>query len=88
MFPVQVKRVSIHRINARDAYAFALQVLDMMFTKDELSKSLLFRSKKSDKPGLDKDEVERFLKYIEKRYGHEGWDMKQLTAKVNQKCRY
>ena len=41
------------RVNARDAYAFALQILDMFFTKQELAVSLLFKSKKSEKPGLE-----------------------------------
>ena len=75
------------RVNARDAYAFALQILDMLFTKDELAVSLLFKSKKSEKPGLDKDRVEKLLKCLEKRYGNDGWDLKTLVAKVNQKCR-
>lgn len=35
------------QIPSRDAYSFGLQLLDIFFTKDELSSSLLFKSKKS-----------------------------------------
>ena len=74
------------RIPSRDAYSFALQLLTILFSKEELSASLLFKSKKSEKPALDQGRVEKMLKIIEKRYGND-WDLKTLTQKVNQKCR-
>ena len=64
----------------------ALQLLDMLFSKEELSSALLFKSKKSENPALDKERVEKLLSYVEKRFGT-NWDMKTLIAKVNQKCR-
>ena len=45
--------VNVMRIPARDAYSYGLQLMDILFTKEELSSSLLFKSKKSEKPGLD-----------------------------------
>ena len=61
-------------------------MLDALFTKDELKGSLLFKSKKSDKPALDQQRVEKLLGCIDKRFG-EKWDIKKFTAKANQKCR-
>ena len=53
--------INILRLSARDAYAFGLQLLDILFTKEELSGSLLSKSKKSTKPGLDRERVDRLL---------------------------
>lgn len=64
---------------SRDAYSFALQLMDILFTREELASCLLF---KSDKPALDQAKVER---YVEQKYGDK-WDIKMLTAKANQKC--
>ena len=46
----KVNGVLISRIPARDAYAFGLRLLDVLFTKEELGSSLLFKTKKSEKP--------------------------------------
>lgn len=81
-----INGVNIMRLPSRDAYSFALQLLDMLFSKEELSSALLFKSKKSEKPGLDKTRVEKLLSYVQRRYGT-NWDMKTLVAKANQKCR-
>lgn len=78
--------INVMRIPSRDAYSFGLQLMDIMFTKAELSSSLLFKSKKSKKPSLDKVRVERMLQYMEQRYGLT-WDLKTFTGKANQKCR-
>lgn len=78
--------IHIMHLPSRDAYSFGLQLLDIMFTKEELASSLLFKSKKSDKPGLDRARVERMLQYMERRYG-KSWDIKTFTLKANQKCR-
>ena len=80
------KGVNLLRIPSRDAYSYALQLMDIFFTKEELGSSLLFKSKKSGTPGLDHDRVEKLLQYVEKRYGDK-WELKTLTAKANQKCR-
>ena len=85
-FLQQVGGVSVLRLPSRDAYSFALQLVDILFTKEELQSSLLFKSKKSDKPGLDQGRVEKMMRLIERRYGND-WDNKTLTSKVNQKCR-
>ena len=42
-------------------YAFSLAAISVLFTNEELGSSLLFKSKKSDKPGLDQKWVEIFL---------------------------
>ena len=76
----------IQRISATNVYAFALQLMDLLFTTEEMACSLLFKSKKSSKPGLSKQRVEQLLKLVEKRFG-EKWNIKIFTAKANQKCR-
>ena len=42
-------------------YAFALSAISVLFTNEELGGSLLFKSKKSEKPGLEQKRVETFL---------------------------
>ena len=78
--------LTVARISARDPYAYALQAMDILFTKEELASSLLFSSKKSTKPELDKKRVETMLTHIDRRFGKD-WDIKILTSKANQKCR-
>ena len=58
---MQVNGVNILRLSARDAYAYGLQLLDILFTKEEQSRSLLFSSKKSPKPGLERERVDKLL---------------------------
>ena len=41
----------------RVVYPFALELLNMFFTPEELAQSLVYKSKRSDKDGLDKDKV-------------------------------
>ena len=53
--------INLLRLQARDVYAYGLQLLDALFTKEELSGSLLFKSKKSSKPPLEHDRVEKLL---------------------------
>ena len=57
----QTGSINLLRLPAPTPYAFALSALDVLFTKEELSTSLLFESKKSDKPGLDHQKVEVLL---------------------------
>ena len=82
----RINGVNVMRIPSRDAYAFGLQLMDILFTKEELAGSLLFQSKKSEKPGLNRESVEKLLGFLDKRYGDQ-WELKTLTAKANQKCR-
>lgn len=46
---------NVMRFPACDVCAFALQLMDTLFTMEELSKSLLYKSDKSKKPGLDEE---------------------------------
>ena len=67
--------------------------MDMLFTKDELASSLMFKSKgKSTKPPLDKERVEKMFKLIEEKFKddqtyQQQWDLKAFITKANQKCR-
>lgn len=42
-----VNGVDILKIPSRDAYSYALQLMDILFSKEELASSLIFKSKKS-----------------------------------------
>ena len=42
-------------------FHYGLQLMDILFTKEELSGSLLFKSKRSGKPGLDLERVAKLL---------------------------
>ena len=54
------KGVNVQRIHATNPYTYGLQLMDMLFMKDELAGSLMFESKgKSTKPPLDKERVEK-----------------------------
>ena len=64
----------------KDAYEFALQLMDVLFTKEELAFSLIFH------PGLDPQKVQQLLNFVDKWYA-DNWDLKTLTTKANQKCR-
>lgn len=83
---VMINGINVMRLPSRDVYSYALNLMDLLFTKEEMGASLIFKSKKSDKPELDQVRVNRLLNCVEKKYGKD-WDLKQLTAKVNQKCR-
>ena len=78
--------INVALLPAKDAYAYALILLDAMFTKEELSQSLMFKTSKSSKPPLDEKRIQRLICLVEKRYPGK-IDMKILKAKVNQKCR-
>ena len=52
-----------------DAYAYRLRLVDSLFTKEELGASLLFASKKSQKPGLKTSKVEQLLNLIKNNMG-------------------
>ena len=52
-----VNGIDVINMPTRDVYSFALELLDMFFTPEELARSLVYKSKRSDKDGLDKDKV-------------------------------
>ncbi len=79
--------INVMHLPAKNAYSFGLQLMEVIFTKEEMANSLLFKSKKSSKPGLPPEKVSKFLSLLDKRYGSDSWDVKVLTSKVNQKCR-
>jgi len=56
-----VSGTNLLRLPARDAYSYALSLVDIIFTKEELSSSLLFKSAKSEKPGLPKLGVDKLF---------------------------
>ena len=58
---LQVSGTNLLRLPARDAYSYALSLVDIIFTKEELSSSLLFKSAKSEKPGLPKLGVDKLF---------------------------
>jgi len=58
---LQVNGKNLLNIPATTPYAFALTAVDILFSKEELSSSLLFTSKKSTKPALDESRVELLL---------------------------
>ena len=54
--------MNLLKIFGRDAYAYGLALLDAMFSKEELSKSLLFHSKKkTTRVPLDPERVSLLL---------------------------
>ena len=63
--------------------------MDLLFSKEELASSLLFKSKskKSLKPPLEQKRVEELLQAVDAKFGANSYDIKVLTAKANQKCR-
>ena len=81
-----INGINVMSLQSRNVYSFGLQLMDLLFTKDELSSSLLFISKKSEKPGLDPQRVNQLLSILYTRYGTQ-WDLKLLVSKANQKCR-
>ena len=48
-------------MHANNATAYGRMLLDTLFTRQELKDSLLFASKKSEKPALDRAKVELLL---------------------------
>jgi len=73
-------------LSTKDCYGYALLLLDDIFSKDELSSSLMLKASRSSKPGLDEKRVQQLIGLVEKRYPGK-LDMKILISKVNQKCR-
>ena len=76
------------RIHATGPYNFGFKLLDMLFSKEELQKSLLYESKRSDKEPLDIEKVQRLVYLVNQRYSNrDDWDEQTLIKKLKQKCR-
>ena len=57
-----VKGINVMKLPTRDAYSFALQLLDLLFTKEEQAGSLMF---KSEKPALDEQKVAQLIELVQ-----------------------
>ena len=80
------KKINANRIPAKSEHQYGLRLLYVLFSKEQLVVKLMYQSKRSDKPGLDKKKVEFLCSLIDKCFGSD-WDMSLLVSKVNQKCR-
>lgn len=58
---MQVNAINHRMIPARDAYSYALALMDILFTPAEMSHSLLFANKRSLRTALDSVKVEKLL---------------------------
>ena len=74
--------VNISSLPAKDAYAYALILLDSLFTKEELGCSLMYKSPKSSKPALDNRRVNQLISLVQKRYKPHEYNMKILISKM------
>ncbi len=54
---LQYNGIQLLSIQGKDAIAYGRAVLDVLFSKEEQKKSLLYASKKSNKPGLNRELV-------------------------------
>ncbi len=45
-------------IPARDAYAYGRNLLEVLFSKEELARSVIIKSVKSKKPALDQERIQ------------------------------
>lgn len=58
---MQVDGINLLRIPSKDAYAYARTLLDTLFTKQEQKKSIVLKSKKSLKPQLSPQRVQKLF---------------------------
>eukprot|EP00731_Ephydatia_muelleri_P000473 Em0001g473a len=77
--------VDLTAINADTPYSAALSLLDMMFTQEELRKSLLMKSKKSSRPGLPEDRVRKMIDMKKKKNNKKTKKKKKKTMKMMKK---
>ena len=61
IYILQVNGVNLLRVHSTHPYGYALTLVDTLFTREEQSQCLMFKSKKSEKPGLDPARVEKIL---------------------------
>jgi len=80
--------VNIKGIYGSNLYSFGLNLMDALFDKEEMSKSLLVTSKKSDKPGLDETKVKKLFEMIEEKFKDneaykKDWNSRTFINKLN-----
>lgn len=57
--------MNLLKIPAKDAYSYGRSLLDLLFSKEEQKGSVIFKTKKSEKPPLSPRRVEKmFGKYF------------------------
>ncbi|KAL5493681.1 hypothetical protein EMCRGX_G014891 [Ephydatia muelleri] len=78
-------RVDVNLLPANNIYLFGLVLLDLYFTKEELSQSLIFPSTKSKKPMLDQEKVGTIIELMKQRFPDEKFDSKKFQEKANQR---
>ena len=58
---MKVNGTNVMLIPSKNPYTFGFSLLDMFFSKEELSVSLLFHSSKSDRVALDQAKVSKII---------------------------
>ena len=61
LFFLKVSGINLLNLHASNELAYGRMLLDALFTRTELKDSLVFASKKSEKPGLDRRKEEMLL---------------------------
>lgn len=61
LFFLKVNGINLLNLHATNELAYGKMLLDTLFTRTKLKESLLFASKKSEKPGLDRRKMELLL---------------------------
>ncbi len=72
--------LKLQRLAAKDPYQFVLQGMDILFTKQEMAASLLFKSKspRRNKPTLDPKRVEVLLQAVDTKFGVDNYNIIKL----------
>ena len=56
-----INKIDFSTVNTDTPYSAALSLMDVFFTKEELSKSLVVQSKKSSRPALPEDRMRKLI---------------------------
>lgn len=62
-----INGVDVIRIPAKDEYSYGLRLMEVFFTKKEISESLLFQSKKSNRKAFDPERVSQLFDFVDRR---------------------
>lgn len=65
---MQENGVNLLCLPAKDPYSYGQALLDRLFTKEELGRSLVFPSDKSPKPGLPQEKVNKLFRELQQHY--------------------
>lgn len=92
MEAMTIDGVNLQHLKADDPYSYGLRLMDNMFEREEMYRSLLFKSDKSKKPPLNPEKVNLIFKLIDDRFKYDkdykkNWDDRIFVRKENQKCR-